>query len=97
MAFQAQVAQWAEQAVRAVIGPLFDRVDKIEKYILALENADVVPGKPSVVAGKPQTAVPRPAPDPVNQDTEEAPKSLRTTGQAPQARTGRPGGATRGK
>lgn len=93
MAFQAQVAQWAEQAVRAVIGPLFERVEKLEAYVRALENADVVPAAPE----KAQTAVSRPTVTDEDPVPEEEPKSRRTTHQVPQTRTGRPGGAVRGK
>jgi len=62
MSMQAQIREWAEDAVRAVLGPVLSRIEKIENYILDLEQADQVPpDRPAdrPVATKPSAAASR--------------------------------------
>lgn len=47
MSMQAQIRGWVDEALHAVLDPLFERIDKIEKYILALEQADQIPADPA--------------------------------------------------
>lgn len=46
MAFEARIKQLVSDALHGVLDPLFERIEKIENYIKALEQADVVPADP---------------------------------------------------
>lgn len=47
MSMQAQIREWAVQAAEAVLGPVFDRLNKLEAYVKAFEQADEVPTDPA--------------------------------------------------
>jgi hypothetical protein len=47
MSLQAQIKEWADSALHAVLDPLFERVEKIEAYIKAFEQMDVIPDDPA--------------------------------------------------
>lgn len=47
MSLQAQIKEWAAQAAEAVLGPVFDRLNKLEEYVKAFEQANEVPTDPA--------------------------------------------------
>lgn len=47
MSMQAQIREWVDQALHATLDPLFERLEKIENYIKAIEQMDVVPADPA--------------------------------------------------
>jgi hypothetical protein len=61
MSFQAQIKGWVDEAMHAVLDPLFERVEKIEAYILALENADQIPADPAPRGKGPEASAARSA------------------------------------
>lgn len=46
MAFEARVKQLVSDALHGILDPVFERIEKLENYVKALEQADVVPADP---------------------------------------------------
>lgn len=93
MSMQAQIREWVDQALHATLDPLFERLEKIENYIKAIEQADVVPADPAPRGKGPEQQVAKQA------ATAAVKSAVTEVRQAPVTVTGRPSGrpATKGR
>lgn len=57
MSMQAQIREWAVQAAEAVLGPVFDRLNKLEAYVKAFEESNEVPTDPAPRGKGPEVKV----------------------------------------
>jgi hypothetical protein len=61
MSVQAQMREWVDDAVKAVLGPLFDRVDKLEAYVKSFEQTNHIPEDPAPRRGSTSKAEAKPS------------------------------------
>lgn len=47
MSMQAQIKEWVDDALQAVLGGVLERLVKLEDYVKAIEQADQVPADPA--------------------------------------------------